>query len=86
MNDAGTLMTYTTFVDVLEIGNQRFGAALVGGVIISLLGAAFIVWRGPHRSDDTAADIDENMPASFADASNSVPTAGPAPAIEGAAA
>jgi len=65
---------------------QGLGAALVGGVIISLLGAAFIVWRGPHRSDDTAADIDENMPASFADASSTIPTAGPAPAIEGAAA
>jgi len=62
------------------------GAALIGGAIISFVGAAFVLWRGPGRSDAAGADIDTDTPASFADASNGAPRAEPVPAIEGTAA
>src|SRR6266550_1729327 len=59
------------------------GAALIGGAIISFVGAAFVLWRGPRRSDAAAADGDLNTPASFADTSSGSPAIGPVPAIEG---
>jgi len=62
------------------------GAALIGGAIISFVGAAFVLWRGPRRSDAAAADVDLNTPASFANTTSGSPAIGPVPAIEGTAA
>jgi hypothetical protein len=54
-------------------------AALIGGAIISLLVAVFILWRGPQRSDVAAADVDANRPAAVADASSGARAVGPVP-------
>src|SRR5437588_4180974 len=62
------------------------GAALIGGAIISFVGAAFVLWRGPRRSGAGGEDVDANTPASFADARSGSPTTEPVSAIEGTAA